>query len=554
MKDINLNDITDEQLLTEAQLLINSLRVKYPKLDLRRGTVLRDLLIDSDAIVGAWFKAQADEQRAVSSLQTLLERETAGEPIDSSDVNAILSNFNMRSISGTKARGYVRVVVNRGDVSHSILEGVQFKTSDDIYFRVTTDTTASSNPSSQSEVTQHSTGTDNFWYLVPVEAVEVGASGNLEQGIALEPDTALADFVSASAYTTFSGGSDLESLNLTVQRIPASLSARGLTTQTATEAQLRDRFDTGEHPIKAVSVCGYGNPAQLRDKHNLFGVAVGGRSDIYVRNFTELPTSHDLLEFGEIVKLDTDSNGVEQGTATFRIFIPSTLVPGAIAVYSVSEPNTLALSSYLYTVSYSGDTKDVWHDLDIKKDYRELANTIWRDTTITVEGVPITEQDKTNGGKLFRVVMTMLPNATDLQNFVDDGLVRNVGADCIIRGPMIVNMSVNAIVRYNFSTGFNVDAAIQELCKYVNSTGFVGRITRSELSALLIRLGAVSVDLFDEHDMLYGYVYDAMGVQHTLSGDALDIDIIEDPKVMLTKDTTIFVLEPKNVQITTIAA
>ena len=99
---------------------------------------------------------------------------------------------------------------------------------------------------------------------------------------------------------------------------------------------------------------------------------------------------------------------------------------------------------------------------------------------------------------------------------------------------------------------FDTEKATTEICNYVNTSGFVGRITRSEISAILSNLGATSVDLYNENDMLYGYVYDGFGNKHELSGDALDLDVVNSPNALLTKDTTVFVLEPKNVQITTI--
>lgn len=554
MREITLDSLTDEQLQTEAQLLVTMIRTKYPKLDLRRGTVLRDLLIDADAAVGAMFAAQADEQRQSSSLLVLSERAEAGEEVDAGDVNAVLSNFNMESVSGTKAKGYVRVLVSSDSTSHTVLAGVQFKTVDDVYFTVTSDTTASNNPAGE-EVKQHESGPglDTFWYLVPVEADEPGANGNLVQGFALEPTTALADFVSASAYAAFSGGSDLEALDKTVDRIKSSLAVRALTTQSAVEAQLRDRYDNTENPIVAVSVCGYGNPAQRRDKHNPFGVAVGGRADIYVRNFTELPVADNKQLTGTLTKDHGD------GTGDFEIPVPHTLVPGSIFVYSVSDPAGEALSSYLFDVKYSGSAKDSWHDFRVADaDVHELANTVWRDLTVTVKGVPFTVGDSAEDSaeaatRNFRVVTVALPAAQSIQDHVDDGLVRNVAADYVVRGPMIVNMSVNAVVRYSYTTGFDTSKAVADICRYVNTTGFVGRMTRSEIASILIGLGAISVDLYDENEMLYGYVYDAFGVKHELTGDALDVDLVENPEGMLTKDTAVFVLEPKNVQIQAVA-
>jgi hypothetical protein len=539
MREITLDSVTEEQIQSEAQILVNMIRTKYPKLDLRRGTVLRDLLIDADSAVGCMFNMQADEQRNSSSLLELLRRSEAGEEVDADDVNAVMSNFNMESVTGTRAKGYVRVFVS-SDSGTVVGKGVQFHTANDIYFTVTTSVVASMNPSSD-EVQKYQ-GVSNFWFLVPVEAVLDGSNGNLEQGTALEPDSAISDFVSASAYKTFSGGSDLESLNSTVSRIKESLSVRSLTTETAMESQLRDRFDNTEHPIVAVSLCGYGNEAQHRDKHNLFGVGVGGRVDAYVRNFTDLPVSQAITK-----------PGVLNDDGSYSISISHSEVPGIISVYSVTDPDSDALSSYSYKTEYSGDVSGVWHDFDVSKNFSEIANTVWRDLTIRVEGVPPLEGSNDEEDREFRVEVIALPFANELQDFVDDGLVMNVGSDFVVRGPMVVNLSVNAVVRHSFSVAFDVDKAVTAICSYVNTSGFVGRITRSEIASILRGLGATSVDLFDENAMLYGYAYDAFGRKHEMSGDAIDLDLMKDVPGMLTKDTAVFVLEPRNVQIKKIA-
>lgn len=535
MKEITLESLTDEQLQEQAQLLIAMLRTRYPRLDLRRGTVLRDLLVDADAAVGAMFAAQAAEQRESSSLLALSERADAGEEVDQDDVNAVLSNFNMKSVSGTKAHGYVRIAVSTSNV-HTVLAGVIFHTVDDVSFVVTKDVVASTSPAS-GQVMQYA-GVTGWWFLVPVEAEENGSGGNLEQGTALDPETAIADFVSASAYGTFSGGSDLEALDKTVARIGSSLSVRSLTTRTAVESQLRDRFDGTESPIVAVSLCGYGNAAQLRDKHNLFGTAVGGRVDVYVRNFTALP----------VVSLT--KTGTRTADGVYEIDVGHEEVPGMIAVKSVTDANSSALASYEFQAAFSADP-DTWHDFSLADgDCREAANTVWRDLRLTLTQVPDPENGA--GSKEFRVSLVALPKAEEIQDYVDDGLVRNVGSDFVVRGPMVVNVSVRAVVRHSYAVPFDTSAAVAAICEHVNTSGFVGRLTRSEIATILTNLGATSVDLHDESGMLHGYVYDAAGDLHTLSGDALDLDVARDPKAMLTKDTAVFVVEPENVQITTI--
>ena len=542
MREITLDSLTDEQLDDKSRLLIDMLRTKYPKLDLRRGTVLRDLLVDTDAAIAAWLSAQAEEQRASSSLLELSRRADSGEKVDASDVDAILSNFNMKAKEGTKAKGYVRISVSRGS-DHTVLEGTRFLTSDDRAFVSTEDVSASTTSSGQALQRKSASG---WWYLVPVEAEEPGSDGNLTKGTALEPNTALADFVSASVYSAFSGGSDVESLDGTVSRIRPSLSVRALTSPGAIEAQLRDAFDETESPVVAVSVCGFGDPAQHRDQHNLFGVSVGGRVDVYVRNFTDLPLYRTAPMTGRRV------SEVDGGAASYEISVSHAGVPGIISVHSVLDAGADGLSSYAFDTQFSADVSGTWHDFKVSAaDAHETANTVWRDAKIVVSGVPALAPDgATIDEKSFQVGIVALPKANELQALVDDPVVRNAGTDTVVRGPMVVNVSVNAIARCPASRPMDVDAAKVAVRDYINGTGFVGRLTRSEISSILRDFGATSVDLRDENAMLYGYVRDAFGRLKELSGDALDLDSLHDPRSLLTRNTAVFVAEPENIRIT----
>ena len=536
MKTITLDDLTQEQFDEQASALVDLIRTKYPKLDLRKGTVLRDLLINADSVVGAMFSTQADEQRNCASLLRLQERSEEGEEIDADDVNRILSNFNMTSNSGSNATGIVRVFVS-SPRTYSIASGFVFTTLDGLSFTSTMDVEAAEEPAGDSQTKLYS-GASNYWFLVPVECTTIGSNGNLEQGTALEPQSTIFNFVSAAAYKTFSGGSDLEALDKTIERIKPSLSLRGLTNKDAVEAQLRDRFDDGEHPIIALSVCGYGNEAQRRDKHNAFGVAVGGRSDIYVRNFTELPT----------VALTLSGKRNEDGS--YSIEVPASAAPGMYCVHRVSDPKSDALASFEHSDRWYADGVDkTWHDIDVSSDPHEVFNTVFRGVEITVFNTEFEEDEE-----VFRVELVVQPEIVELQAYVDDESVRNTGSDFIVRGPVIVQVSVVAVVRHEYSVPFDTEAAVTKICEYVNTSGFAGRLTRSEIASILRNLGAKSVDLFNENQMLYGYGYDAFGNRFELSGDALDVDNVKTASGMVTKDTCVFVVEPANVQIRTITA
>lgn len=548
MKKITLSDISQADFDAAAETVVSGIKAFNGKLDTRDGTVLRDLLVNPEAAIEAVTAGQISEARKSSSLKRLKEAQDAGEAIDQDDVNAILSNFNIKPHSGTSARGLVKVVVADGTVAYSVPEGAVFSTSDKHSFLVDSQVVASvagvSNPGVSPTTTLYK-GAAGWFFLVPVTASDVGADGNISQGTSLTPESRVPSFVMAEAYKDFCGGSDVEPLGDIIKSIPSGLSIRGFVSKTAVEGMLRGEFDEGEHPIVAVSAVGYGNAAQRRDKHNLFGVGVGGRIDVYVRNFTDVFTKTETLA------------GIKIEDGRYFIDVPEGKFPGACWIKSVSDPFSAdnsedVLSSLAFTAERTADVSGTWHDIDSSTPYNttvEAFNTVWQGFGILLDDVP---EDIDGGGwsdtRNFKVTAYCMPLAKEIQDFVDRDDVRSVSTDVVVRCPIVCGVSVNAVVSYDPKNPVDEATAKSKIRSYINNLGFVGRLTRSEIVQILKNLGAVSVEMPNQ-DMLFGELHDAAGKRHVLSGDALDISSIEDGTVMLTKDTVVFCAEERNVQI-----
>lgn len=548
MKKITLSDISQADFDAAAETVVSGIKAFNGKLDTRDGTVLRDLLVNPEAAIEAVTAGQISEARKSSSLKRLKEAQDAGEAIDQDDVNAILSNFNIKPHSGTSARGLVKVVVADGTVAYSVPEGAVFSTSDKHSFLVDSQVVASvagvSNPGVSPTTTLYK-GAAGWFFLVPVTASDVGADGNISQGTSLTPESRVPSFVMAEAYKDFCGGSDVEPLGDIIKSIPSGLSIRGFVSKTAVEGMLRGEFDDGEHPIVAVSAVGYGNAAQRRDKHNLFGVGVGGRIDVYVRNFTDAFTKTETLA------------GIKIEDGRYFINVPEGKFPGACWIKSVSDPFSAdnsedVLSSLAFTAERTADVSGTWHDIDSSTPYNtavEAFNTVWQGFGILLDDVP---EDIDGGGwsdtRNFKVTAYCMPLAKEIQDFVDRDDVRSVSTDVVVRCPIVCGVSVNAVVSYDPKNPVYEATAKSKIRSYINNLGFVGRLTRSEIVQILKNLGAVSVEMPNQ-DMLFGELHDAAGKRHVLSGDALDISSIEDGTVMLTKDTVVFCAEERNVQI-----
>lgn len=551
MKKIELSDITQEDFDAAVEVVASGIKAFNRKLDVRIGTVLRDLLVNPEAAIESVTSGQIEEARKSSSLKRLKEAQESGEQVDQDDVDAILSNFNLKQSKGTKARGIVKVVVSDGTVAYSVSAGASFSTVDGVSFTADEQVVAAPDGMSLTRTTKLYQGSSGYFFLVPVTAVSVGTSGNILQGTSIESDAHVTAFVMAEAYKDFDGGSDVQSLDAVIKSIPSGLSIRGFVNRTAVEGMLRDEFDDGEYPIVAVSSVGYGNSSQRRDRHNVFGVSVGGRIDVYVRNFYDLFTKTEILD---------GHPGERDGEYT--IDVPVGVFPGACWIKSVSDPfskpkEESVLDTLAFSAKRTADISGTWHDIDLSAGPGEAFNTVWQGFRIYLEDVPppdisdssdSPESSESSDVRKFKVTAYCLPQAIDIQEFVDRDDIRSVSTDVVVRCPIVCKVSVNAVVQYDTRKPMDEGVAKSMIKEYINGLGFVGRLTRSEIVYVLKKLGAVSVDMPDK-DMLYGELHDSNGVRHVLSGDALDINSIDDGAAMLSKDTVVFASDEDYIQI-----
>lgn len=546
MKQITLQDMTQEAFDAAAETVISGIKAYNRRLDTRDGTVLRDLLVNPEAAIEGVLSGQIDEMRKSSSLKRLKEAQEAGEDVDQDDVDAILSNFNVRPTSGSRATGLVKVVVSDGTVAYSVSEGDVFTTSDGVSFTADYQVVAARQGMSGPALSPNAVlygGASGYFFLVPATASENGAAGNIAQGTALTPESPVTAFVMAEAYKDFGGGADVESLSSVVARIPTGLSIRGFVTKTAAEGMLRDRFDDGDHPIVAVSAVGYGNDAMVRDRHNAFGIAVGGRVDLYVRNFSNFVTQTERL------------SGTRTGDGTYTVNVPASVFPGACWIKSVSDPFTSSdgdedvLGSLSFEAERTAELGGTWHDIDVSDGPAEAFNTVWQGFALTLSDVPADKDDGTwSETRDFKVTAYVLPQAVELQEYVDRDDVRSIATDVVVRCPVVCNVSVKAYVTYDTANPVDEGVARAAVRTYINGRGFVGRITRSEIVQIIKNLGAASVEM-PLQDMLSGVLHDADGTRRELRGDAIDVTSVTDGRAMLTKDTVVFCAEDANIEI-----
>ena len=535
--DILLTDVTQADFDTAEAVLVNLVRSAYPTLDLRKGTVIRDILIRPAAsIYGLNTKRLEDLQNKMSLIT--LESDPTATP---SDVDAIMANFTVTRNPGSKSSGIVLMHVD-GNRVYTISSNFQLSTLNGLTYTTTQLYTARVTPEAGELTLYPAADAQSYYFLLPVTATAVGAQYNISQATTLNPLSTLFGFVSAEAYTTFAEGVNEETIDQIVARLPAAVSYKALESPTSINAKLQTQFDGTDVQIQALGIQGYGDSAQLRDKHNPMGFAVGSRVDVYARTFAA-PQLVTLIKTGTLVAPNT-----------YQFQIERTEAPGYYAIRSISEIDAIlspvasglpVAGSYAYLEVREPDgVMNTFHDIDLNNGMIEVANSCYQKATVTVTGVP---QQTLN--HQFKIELYIAPGLTDIQDFVDTRAVRNIEADYIVRCPFIclVNMAVTAY--HNSKVVLDVSKVQQDLFNYINSRSFVPRLTRSELACVMFTDGVTRVDMSSSGMALQGTVRDASGVVHTLQGDSLELNQIVDPYTMLTENTTVFAVELGSIHI-----
>lgn len=532
--DIILQNVTQEQFDAAESVLVALIRSAYPSLDLRKGTVIRDLLIRPAASVYALDTDRWTYLQNKMSLMTV----TNNVDYTASDIDAILANFGMIRDKGSLSGGQVKVVVDT-DRTYSLATGFSFTTIDGLTYVTTKAYTIKSNPDLSAGETQLQQAVDgSYFFIVDVLSTAVGVAYNILQGVALDLVSTLYGFVSAAAYTDFTGGTDGESLTQAITRLPAAISYRALDSRTSIGAKLNTHTLGAGYPLYSLKVQGFGDIAQLRDKHNPMGFGVGSRVDVYPKTFID-PSVITLQKTGTLI-----------GPNAYQFTLTQAECYGLYAIRSVSEveasfsvdqsfASIAVLGSYAFVDGRQAEgIANTSHDIDPDNAVIESAGTCYQKSIVTVTGVPFT--DATHE---FKVELYVCPGVKDLQDYVDSDGVKNVEADYLIRAPFMCMVGLKVKAYYLLTNPVDIDVMRQDLVTYINNNMYKNVLTRSELTGLMLNAGMSRVDMTSTGMILQGSIRDAAGNIRTLSGDVLDVRTIEDQYSLLTSDTIVYATE-----------
>lgn len=529
-----LDQLSVAQKLQTLQQLISE---ALPAAQVRHG-VFSDLVLHAASMLGALRDEDIDRLRRSSSLL-----EITTDPVLAVDeyVDAVLSNYNVARKTGTRAAGAITIVLSAA-VPISIPSGAVFE-SGSVQFQTAQPYSAvlsATDVTSSSDRVLTARGDGNYSFSVEVEAIEEGLAGMLKKDTLLTAKVGISDLVKVVAASDFTGGTETETNASAMLRLAEGIANRSLSGRTNINSVIRDALPAAS----SISIVGFGSAEMIRDQHSIFPVSFGGRVDCYVQT-AELPISTAVTKTCALVSRTVDNRGTWQASFTRNEF------PG---FYDVLEIKPAAAGESVGSLALLTDTRSM--------DLAGIFGLLTPDIVDTIEGVysryqtvtiqfsdTITDTTALSLGDTQDYLITLrgMPDLDDLQTALAARDPRNPAGDVLGKAP------VPCFVRLSFALEGRPGSPLpdymqirQSLARYVNSLGFVGRLSASALTDIIYDSlpNGFTVGALD----MYGQIRRPAGTVKSLrSSETLVIPY--EPTALVTARTTLFLLDPRSIEI-----
>jgi hypothetical protein len=472
------------------------------------GSVINELLIKLAATI------QNEQNNLITSLSqsaAIASVQNSTEDSFSEIIDKVASNYNTTRSGGTKARGKVRVTVSSSG-EYTFREGYTFvQAALNLNFVVLKDTLVSPNPSAILEEIQLYADQGLYYFVLDVEAENVGADYQLPSGtvFSIPEKYYLRDFVKAEAYGNFSTGAAPETDKQLLAKVKNNIGNSRLESESGIRNKFRDTFPS----FQALSVCGANDAEMLRSKQNLLGISTFGKADVYVRSSLGLET-RQVLKQGTLI--DPSEN-------LWQVILANSDAPGFYYIQSVipkvtdiSIGGTLVIrdTDYSYSTYYNQRNNEISSAAEAR--FTKYQNAIVTFTYQAPVGVT---------SLLFELHVLGQPNILEMQDLLLIDSQRLACADYLVKAvvPCLVSLNINLIKKNPIDTytSLNLQQLKKDIFNYVNTIPFGEQLYASNIVNLCHNYNIKHVDLPIE---MAGQVLAPDGtVTYVTSNDALII-------------------------------
>ena len=512
-------DIEAVRAAAEAQL--NFIASARPDIDVRSGTVVRELIVGPMASIAASISANNARTESMLSLADLADDPEATV----ADADRLLANFNTSVRQGTKSGGAVKVMLDSSDV-YRVPSDMRFEDSRGNRYIPRRTPIVRSGALSEDEIALESSGGRN-WFIIEVESEEIGSGLYVAPGEELVVRNGGARVASASSFAGISGGTDAETIRDALNRLRYRLPKLSLDTPASTRALLEDNGIV----VQSISAAGFGSGAQRYGRDNVMGVYDGTGVSYFIRTYMN-PVSAAVVV-----------SGTHIGGGDYALEIKPSDIVGTLLVRSVASYDTDTgdvLGSYEFDETRSGD----YGEALTPEDPARYENTVRQTVSIIAKDVAMAPKGGWDGEHRFVVELYVEPRLAEIQELFHRPAYKPFGFDCTAYGAVPCVVSVHA--RVKASPGTRSDKLSRAVADYINGGEFGGKLPLSGVVSALHSAGATVVDERNGISMT-GRIRKAGGEYMLLGPGTLDITSVSDPVNLVSADTTTFLADPENI-------
>lgn len=322
----------DQQDIIEAELLAKQiLEAKFPDLDLREGTAIRDLTLRPSAFLLALCKRGFDYYFSQNTLSGITD--TSSQDI----VDGLLGNLFLSRNLGTQAVINARLYFAR-EKSVTLTSSVGFSTDGSLFFFPVLSTTY---PAAAMQYDAY----ENEWYIdIDMIAAEKGENYNINSGSLLYFTNFDPFFLRAEINYLAQASTAPETNSEFISRASTAISTRNLVNLPSIDNKIRQDFND----IQRVVTIGSGTPEMFRDQVEVtgfLGTPRTGSSMVFSDSnttFTIVLASHGLI-VGQLVNVLENLGNPSAihikrvpvssviDANTFKIILPQTYAPRALS-------------------------------------------------------------------------------------------------------------------------------------------------------------------------------------------------------------------------------
>jgi hypothetical protein len=536
--------LVDQTVAEMTELMAES----NPQASLIRGTI-KDLLIYFSALFAASNQTNNQLQLAARSLLDIANNPTLA---NTALVNGILSNFRVALQPGTLSAGVITIIVSQNapvvipNGSLFLANGVAFSTTSVFLARVVGSVVTTT---TDRVLTPLADGT--FAFSIPVTATTAGPVGNLPLGTQLIPEALPINFVTCYAESDFSGGVAPELTSTVLGQLASGIAIKAISNRTTTKALLLNQPQFSS--IVTLSEIGFGDVEMSRDRHSIFPVSYGGRTDLYLRS-QALPQSLTLTKTAILVGLSAQG-GIWQFSVA-RDEAPGFYFANRIVLPTAGQSQTgYTVTSDVRGVDLSTTENDgVTYTPDI---LTAQEGTFSRYQTAVIQfldtDTPTTNLVVGTSQQAYLVSLLTMPLVDKVQDFIGQRSVVNPVGDILVKACVPCLLSLSFTVRLPLGAAMPNTAQIaSDLATRVNQLPFLGQLYSSLLAETIqLRLtGNAAV----AQVQMFGKIYPPdLGLPIVIRSDDV-LAVPSFPNRGVTGRTVGFILDPRNISISTTAA